>query len=343
MTIARRSITRIRILVPIALVAIAALLVLTVPGSGGDRPVAPGHSSEQRTSPVVDPAAPLAGDVARDSGMGNVAVVGAEGRAFEQPVDKAAAAVGATSEADGSAISIQPTPTTLAAPNIDQRIARTASIQLRTKRRSFEDAWGDAQAVARSVGGYVVSSSRSGGGSSARSASISLRVPSAKFDAAVAAVRGIDGAKVERLDIASQDVSQEYVDTTSRLRHDRAVEARLLSLLAATKSVSEVLAVQARLDQVQEAIEVSAGRIKYLDSVTSMSTIDVTLRVPPAAGSPTAADGSRLGEALSDGAERFVSRISGGIIWVGGALPVLMLLGFILLVGRFSVRRYRAR
>lgn len=337
-----RSIPRpsIRIVAPVAIaVVVIATVALTMPAPHGDR-----SSEDPRSiapSPMVGAGTERAtAKRAPTSIVGSNSGVNAPESMAE---DHATSIAGRSTTATPASTGIAPSTGTLPAPSIDQRIARTASIQLLVKRRSFEDAWGDAQAVARSAGGFVVSSSRSGSGSSARTASISLRVPSAKFDAAVAQVRRVAGAKVERLDVASEDVSQEYVDTTSRLRHDRAVEARLLTLLAATKTVSEVLAVQARLDDVQAAIEVSTGRIRYLDSVTSMSTIDVTLRVPPAAVQSARADENQLTRALHDAGGRFMARVSSGVLWVGGALPVLLLVGAMLLTARYSVRRYRAR
>ena len=49
----------------------------------------------------------------------------------------------------------------LDAPGLDQKIIRTASVDLKVKRGHFEGVWGDAQAVAHAYGGYIVSA-RSG-------------------------------------------------------------------------------------------------------------------------------------------------------------------------------------
>ena len=225
-------------------------------------------------------------------------------------------------------------------PAIDARIVRTGSIELRVRRGSFEDVWSDAQAVARANGGYVQAASRSGADRGPRSGSITLRVPSAKFDAAVDRLRGLDRTKVERLDIASQDVTQEFVDVKSRLRHDRAVEARLLALLADTDGVSEVLAVQARLDQMQEQIELSKGRLDYLDAMTTTSTIELALSEPGGAVRPEKADEpSVLAESFSDARERFTENVGAAVVWLGGALPALVLLAAIGLLARGIMRR----
>ncbi len=237
-----------------------------------------------------------------------------------------------------------PTTDMIAPPELDARIIRSGNIELRVKRSGFEDTWGDVQAVAAANGGYVIAASRSGAGDGPRSGTISMRIPTKRFDAAVDRIREVSGAKVRRLDIASQDVTQEFVDVRSRLRHDRAVEARLLALLAQTRGVSEVLAVQARLDQVQEQIELSKGRLDYLEKMTSMSTVQVTITAPAAAGGDRDEGKDERGvlsQSFTDAKERFEGNIAAAIVWFGGALPTLVLLAAIALVGRMIWRRTR--
>lgn len=222
-------------------------------------------------------------------------------------------------------------------PTLDARIVRTAAIELDVKRGGFEDAWGEAQAIATATGGYVLSASRSGAGDSRRVGTITMRVPTGKFETALERLRKTDGAKVGRLDVNSQDVTQEYVDTSSRLRHDRAVERRLVALLAEAEGVSEVLAVQNRLDAVQEQIEVARGRLNYLDKLTAMSTIQVTIAAP-AKGSTSTKEREQgtLAEAFEDARERFVENVAGAVVWFGGALPALLALGVFALVARLA-------
>jgi hypothetical protein len=231
----------------------------------------------------------------------------------------------------------------LDAPSIDAKIVRTATIELDVKRGAFEDAWGDAQRIAAANGGYIVSASRSGAGDSARLGTITMRIPTGRFDGAVDRVRDIDRTKVARLDVSSQDVTQEFVDTRSRLRHDRAVEARLLALLAQTHGVSEVLAVQGRLDQVQEQIELNKGRLDYLDKLTSMSTLTITLSGPGARSEARHDDDSVLGDAWTDARERFAENVAGAIVWIGGALPTLLVLAALAIAGRIAWHRRQRR
>jgi hypothetical protein len=265
----------------------------------------------------------------------------AGGRAAAEGPAVAGSGEGGAFSADGSR-SVMPSPTPLSLPGIEARIVRTGAIELRVRAGGFDRAWGDAQAVAAATGGIVAAASRSGTDDGPRSGTITLRVPSAKFEMAVERLRELPRTKVQRLDVASQDVTQEFVDVRSRLRHDRAVEGRLLALLAETRGVSEVLAVQARLDQVQQQIEVSRGRLAYLDSMTTMSTIELSLAEPAAERTADRdRDGSVLGASLREAAERFVANVAAAVVWLGGALPALLLLAAAALGVRMVLRRRR--
>lgn len=300
--------------------------------TGGDSFSAGGVAQPSDRDAVASEAVPGVAGAAPDAAIG----IGAEDAA------KADATVGPTAPATESLIA--PTTDTIAPPELDARIIRSGHIELRVKRSGFEDAWGDAQSVASAFGGYVIAASRSGAGNGARAGTISMRIPTRRFDAAVDRLREVSGAKVRRLDVSSQDVTQEFVDVRSRLRHDRAIEGRLLALLAQTKGVSEVLAVQSRLDQVQEQIELSTGRLQYLEKMTSMSTVEVAITAPAKAGADRDEDTDEpgvLAESFGDAKDRFARNVAGAIVWFGGALPALVLLAALAFVGRVVWRRTR--
>ena len=93
--------------------------------------------------------------------------------------------------------------------------------------------------VARELGGWVVSSDRG----SIHYGQVSVRVPAQVLDAAVKRIRGL-AVEVEAESSTSQDVTDEYVDSNSRLRSLRATEESLLNLLARANDVEDALRVQ---------------------------------------------------------------------------------------------------
>ena len=136
--------------------------------------------------------------------------------------------------------------------------------------------------VARDLGGWVVSSDRS----SKHTGFVAIRVPAQALEDAVRQLRQL-AVEVESESSTSQDVTDEYVDSNSRLRSLRATEAALLELLEQSADVESALLVRAELSQVQTEIESLMGRIKYLEQTAAFSLINVDLRL---AAQPLAVD-----------------------------------------------------
>ena len=139
---------------------------------------------------------------------------------------------------------------------------------------------------------------------------ITIRVAADRFDPLMEALAGL-GEVVERR-VAVEDVSEQAVDLEARLRARRAVEARYEAILARAGSVEDVLAVEARLAETREAIEVADGQLRGLRDRVALSTVTLTISEE----SPTGlTDGpgflSRLGGAFGEGWDVFLSLVVG--------------------------------
>ena len=130
--------------------------------------------------------------------------------------------------------------------------------------------------VARDLGGWVVSSDRS----SKHAGFVAIRVPAQALEDAVRQLRQL-AVEVESESSTSQDVTDEYVDSNSRLRSLRATEAALLELLGQSTDVESALLVREELSKVQTEIESLLGRIKYLEQTAAFSLVNVDLRLAP--------------------------------------------------------------
>ena len=120
-------------------------------------------------------------------------------------------------------------------------------------------------AVARQFGGWVVSSERTSKQS---------------LDEAVFGIRDVGIEVVSELS-SSQDVTDDYVDTKSRLASLRATEQALLSLFERAIEVEDALDVQNQLATVQSDIEAMLGRIRYMEETAAFSLINVRVELPP--------------------------------------------------------------
>jgi hypothetical protein len=137
--------------------------------------------------------------------------------------------------------------------------------------------------LAADFGGYVVSS-RISGEDPDKTGWISIRVPDTKFDDALAELREL-AVRVTSESTDSQDVTEEYTDLEARLRNAEATESQYLALLEKAEDVEDTLKIYESLSQVRSEIEQIEGRMQYLERITSMSLISISLR-PEATAKP---------------------------------------------------------
>jgi hypothetical protein len=159
------------------------------------------------------------------------------------------------------------------AVSAERRIIRNGNISLTVSDvNKGRDGVGE---LATRLGGYVVSSSFSGKDEELKG-SIAIRVPDDKFEQALSELRKM-AVKVESESSYSQDVTEEYIDLSARLKNAEATETQYLVLLAKAVTVEDILKVQERLSQVRSEIEQIKGRLQYLERQTDMSLITVFL------------------------------------------------------------------
>ncbi len=172
---------------------------------------------------------------------------------------------------------------------------------------------------------------------SAPYATLTVRVPERVFDATLK--RFAQLGKVESVSTSSEDVTSQFVDLQARLRHLRAVEARLVSFLDKADTISQTLAVQDRIDKVQLEIEQLAAQMKSLREQTTYGTLSVFLHekgtAPAVAASPGFWDTLKGSlELLGHGA-----RVTGLVLTA--LFPFVLVFGGIGLAVWYAARRVR--
>jgi hypothetical protein len=101
-----------------------------------------------------------------------------------------------------------------------------------------------------------------------------VRIPSKNFDAFIADVsQGV--GYFDTKEISSQDVTEEFIDIESRLKTKKALENRYIQLLQKANKISEILEIEKQISEIREEIESKEGRLKYLNSQVSMSSVSV--------------------------------------------------------------------
>lgn len=208
-------------------------------------------------------------------------------------------------------------------------LVRTARVALEVS--SLDSAIGRARNIVDRHGGFAAGLDRNLAVSWRPQASLTLRVPVGKLDAAVEALASL--GEVEAVSIATQDVSEEFVDVTARLENARRLERRLLELLSrGTGKLTDVLQVEEKLASVREEVERIEGRRRWLQARSEMSSIELALHEAGTPPAPRAA--SAIGDAFSQARRNLMVLTTTAIEASGIVLPLLMIAGVVWLVVR---------
>lgn len=191
------------------------------------------------------------------------------------------------------------------------------------------------QTLASSLGGYVGNATMSAGEQQVRSATIEVKLPSARYDAALQGLTPI--GVVESVTSTAEDVGEEFVDVTARASNAKRLEERLITLLATrTGKLEDVLTVERELARVREEIERYDGRLRYLSSRVATSTLTVTVHEP----APLL--GAEPGEnVILDAFKRAWRNFVGFVAGLISAMGVLVPLGLLGAGGYYVWRRVK--
>jgi len=107
---------------------------------------------------------------------------------------------------------------------------------------------------------------------------ITIKVPVANFESYYDELREIDG-EVTYANIGTNDLTEQYIDITSRLENLRQVETQLVGILRTASTVQDILAVQKELNTVRGDIESYEAQKRYFDSQTDYAYISVTFSI----------------------------------------------------------------
>lgn len=135
------------------------------------------------------------------------------------------------------------------------------------------------QAMARQMGGYVVSSTLRqsyANNIQAPEAEIAIRVPAESLDTALERIKE-DVVEVRNETRSGRDVTAEYVDLQSRLKNYEAAEAQLEKILENADDTEDVVNIFNQLVYYREQIELVKGQMKYYEESAALSAVSVRL------------------------------------------------------------------
>jgi Domain of unknown function (DUF4349) len=155
-------------------------------------------------------------------------------------------------------------------------IVRTGTLELQVK--DITGVVARARDFVASLGGYVAGSEESNQGEK-HTAAITYRVPVARWQEAITELRGLADQVLHEATKADE-VTAQVVDLNARLQNLQASEASLRDIASRAGTITDVLAVQDKLDQVRDQIERLTAQQQDLTGRASLGTLEAIWETP---------------------------------------------------------------
>ncbi|MHB1126130.1 MAG: DUF4349 domain-containing protein [Bacillota bacterium] len=174
---------------------------------------------------------------------------------------------------------------------------------------------------------------------------LTLRVPSSKFAPLMTELA--QWGEIETQRTYTQDVTEQYIDLEARTKNLKEQEQRLRDILAKASTVEEILKVERELERVRGESESLTGRFNYLRNRVDYSSISLQLRevsqeltVKPLGMADL---GKRSTGALIKSLNGLLNALGNLVVFLFAALPVLIVIILLVLLGWIAFRKYVAR
>ncbi len=160
----------------------------------------------------------------------------------------------------------------LGVPASGHQVIRTASLIADV--HDVDEAASTLIRIAESMGGFVANSTLVHQHPSY--GTFELRIPVRQFTRALEQVERV--GQIHERHISGQDVTEEFVDLTARVRNLERHEHQLLTFMDRATRVTDLLAIEQELARVRGEIEQLTGRLRLMSNQVELATVNVTLR-----------------------------------------------------------------
>jgi PKD repeat protein len=156
---------------------------------------------------------------------------------------------------------------------IDRMVVNNGNMTLIVE--DIPDTLDEINQIAQSYNGYVVNSNNWKSGERIYGY-ISIRIPAGSFSDVMDIIAQL-AVEVSAKSTSAQDVTEQYVDLTSRLSNLETTRDQLLAIMAEAEEIEDILAIQMQLTDIGEQIEQIKGQMQYLEQTSATSLISVNL------------------------------------------------------------------
>ncbi len=159
-------------------------------------------------------------------------------------------------------------------------IVRTGSISIEVPK--IDPALDAVRTAILGLGGYVSDSDQSNSPDQA-TASVTYRVPVARWQDALDAVEKI-AAKVDSAKSNAVEVTGQVLDLGARIDNLQTTERALQTIMGQATKIADILAVESQLSDVQGQIEQLTTQQAHLKDQAALATLTVSFALPPTRG-----------------------------------------------------------
>lgn len=189
--------------------------------------------------------------------------------------------------------------------------------------------------IAVQAGGFMINQDLSVP-EGAASGSISIRVPIEKRDSV------LDDIKKTSVKIVSEvvygtDVTDQYVDLDTRIASLEKTKSKMETILDQAVKVSDLIEVQAQIDNLQQQIDSLKGQQKYLSQTAKLTKITIYLSTDEFALPYTPDTAWRPAVVIKNATRSMISSLRGfanGIIWIAIYAPIWGTILIVLVVAK---------
>ncbi len=205
---------------------------------------------------------------------------------------------------------------------ISRRVIYSATVEVQVK--NVDQVRAEVDKLTETHKGYIAKSDVSGLAGTRRTATWTLKIPSGSFRVVIAGLTELGTVTKNASD--SQDVTEEFIDLEGRIKNLKVEEETLNKFLKETvNNVDGYIKTRDQIKSVRLDIERAEGRLKYLSTMTTLSTIQFTAREEStySPDTPLAAPtfGDRVGNTLGGSWGGLVSFGEGVVIVLVAVLP----------------------
>ncbi len=197
------------------------------------------------------------------------------------------------------------------------------------------------------LGGYVGSSEIYGnslGSSGRRRATLTVRIPAASFRDFISCLS--EFLNVISESTTSEDITQSYYDTESKLNSLKVQEERLLAMLEKAEDLDTLLKLEERLAEIRQQIEYYDSLLRAYDSQVDYATVTVSLYEVLTLTDPEEIDttfGQDIATAFKDSWSLFVDILKVILLILVYLLPLLIVVTVTVLVIRMILKKTAAK